>query len=181
MNHGRKKEDIEDKGEPGPSAHRKRRSTNFSCVRGLRHHQHALPATKKAVISGANGISEIADRENQIPENMQFGEKVSWGEKSLNFRMEEWSRDKKAIWETICAKYGGESAAFDWGAWAYFAWATSRNWLSLMSITKARKFGWQRLNDSFETWPKSIRAFENAGILRSQGRWAASREKPPSS
>jgi len=87
--------------------------------------------------------------------------------------MSEWAKEKRPLWEKICQKYGGTPEAFDWGAWAYFDWATSRNWLSLMSLTKARKFGWTRYDDTFEAWVNTIRAFENAGILPEQGRWDA--------
>lgn len=79
--------------------------------------------------------------------------------------MADWAVDKRPVWNEICKKYGGEPEAFDWGSWAYFDWATSRNWLSLMSTTKARKFGWTRYDDSYEAWIETIRTFENARVL----------------
>jgi hypothetical protein len=85
--------------------------------------------------------------------------------------MAEWAKDKRPIWDKICEKYGGNPEAFDWGSWAYFDWATTRNWLSLMSTTKARKFGWMRYDDTYETWIETIRTFENAGVLPLQRRY----------
>jgi hypothetical protein len=107
----------------------------------------------------------------QVPDDLQFTSKGTWGGKSLEFKMLEWAADKKPVWDSICQKYGGKPESFDWGAWAYFDWASSRNWLTLMSLSKARKMGWLRYDDSYDTWVKTIRAFENAGVLPDHTLW----------
>ena len=89
-----------------------------------------------------------------------------------------WAKDKKAVWERICNKYGGNKEAFDWGTWGFFDWAIGKSWPTLASISKARKFGWNRYDDTYETWIETFRSFENAGVLPShqlitQG-WASS-------
>jgi hypothetical protein len=82
------------------------------------------------------------------------------------FRMSEWARDKAPIWAAICRKYGsGNPDAFNWGTWYYFDWATSRGWLTVTSMSKARRYGWTRFDDTFDTWIETFRAFENAGVL----------------
>lgn len=65
------------------------------------------------------------------------------------------------------AKYGGSPQAFDWGTWDFVEWGLGKAWSTLSSVGKARKFGWQRSDDSFETYVQTFRAFENAGILPS--------------
>lgn len=84
--------------------------------------------------------------------------------------MSDWAKDKKPVWETICDKYGGTKDAFDWGTWDFFDWAIGKAWPTLLSINKARKFGWTRHDDTFETWVETFRSFENAGILPSNHR-----------
>lgn len=38
-------------------------------------------------------------------------------------------------------------------------------WVPIGTVSKARKFGWQRYDDTFDTWFQTFRSFENAGIL----------------
>ncbi|KAL5046074.1 hypothetical protein BDW71DRAFT_70485 [Aspergillus fruticulosus] len=81
------------------------------------------------------------------------------------FKMSDWAADKRPAWESICAKYGGNPEAFDWGTWAFFDWGIGKAWPTLSSISKARRFGWNRYDDTFESWVETFRAFENAGVL----------------
>ncbi|KAL4761199.1 SDR family oxidoreductase [Aspergillus foveolatus] len=81
------------------------------------------------------------------------------------FKMSDWAADKRPVWESICAKYGGSPEAFDWGTWAFFDWGIGKAWPTLSSISKARRFGWNRYDDTFESWVETFRAFENAGVL----------------
>ncbi|KAL4862672.1 hypothetical protein BDV12DRAFT_207071 [Aspergillus spectabilis] len=84
---------------------------------------------------------------------------------SNDFKMAEWAKDKKPVWERICDKYGGNKEAFDWGTWGFFDWTIGKSWPTISSINKARRFGWTRHDDTFETWVETFRTFENAGIL----------------
>ncbi|PKX88825.1 SDR family oxidoreductase [Aspergillus novofumigatus IBT 16806] len=79
--------------------------------------------------------------------------------------MVEWARDKRSIWEQIVSKYGGKIEAFDWATWGFMNWATGKSWLTISSINKARKFGWQRNDKTLDTWVETYRSFENAGVL----------------
>ncbi|OJJ70048.1 hypothetical protein ASPBRDRAFT_208735 [Aspergillus brasiliensis CBS 101740] len=82
--------------------------------------------------------------------------------------MVEWAKDKRAVWETVVQKHGGKVEAFDWGTWGFFNWATGKSWLTISSINKAREYGWQRHDNTFDTWIETYRSFENAGVLPSQ-------------
>ncbi|KAF4304808.1 putative nucleoside-diphosphate-sugar epimerase protein [Botryosphaeria dothidea] len=82
-----------------------------------------------------------------------------------SFKMGNWAKDKKPVWESICKKYGGNPEAFDWGTWWFMDWAVGKSWPTISSVNKARKMGWQRYDDTYETWIETFRSFENAGIL----------------
>jgi len=84
------------------------------------------------------------------------------------FTMEGWSQGKKETWLAVCEKYGGEEKAFDWGTWFFFDWSLGKAWPTLGTASKARKYGWQRYDDTLDTWIETFRAFENAGILPRQ-------------
>lgn len=86
------------------------------------------------------------------------------------FMLSEWAADKQQVWNSICRKYGGNPEALSWGSWFYFDWATSRGWVTITSMSKARKFGWRRYDDTFDTWVETFHAFEDAGILPRQPR-----------
>jgi hypothetical protein len=77
----------------------------------------------------------------------------------------EWAKDKRDVWSRVVQKYGGHASAFDYGTWGFFSWATGKNWLTISSVNKARKFGWKRHDDTMETWFETYQAFENAGVL----------------
>lgn len=85
------------------------------------------------------------------------------------FKMTEWAAEpspsKRSAWERICAKYGGNPEAFDWGTWAFFDWGVGKAWPTLSSVSKARAFGWSRYDDTFEGLVETFRGFENAGVL----------------
>lgn len=83
----------------------------------------------------------------------------------MEFSMTEWAKDKKPVWDKICDKYGGNKEAFNWATWGFFNWALGKAWLSFFSISKARKFGWNRFDDTGDAWIETLKSFENSGIL----------------
>ncbi|OOF93540.1 hypothetical protein ASPCADRAFT_173419 [Aspergillus carbonarius ITEM 5010] len=96
-------------------------------------------------------------------------EKAAGQAKTLSNEIDivEWAKDKREVWERVVRKYGGKVEAFDWGTWGFFNWATGKSWLTISSINKARKYGWQRNDNTFDTWIETYRSFENAGVLPS--------------
>lgn len=104
----------------------------------------------------------------QIPEITEWSAKGQSDSLQTEFKLSEWAKDKHDVWRSICLKYGGEPSAWDWGSWFYFDWATSRGWLTVSSVEKARRFGWTRYDDSYEAWIATYKAFENMGILPNQ-------------
>jgi hypothetical protein len=82
-----------------------------------------------------------------------------------NFLMTEWSQGKDSVWKEVVEKYGGNPEAFNWGTWDFFDWAVGKAWFTIGSVSKARKFGWTRYDDSYDAWIETFRSFENAGVL----------------
>jgi hypothetical protein len=79
--------------------------------------------------------------------------------------MTKWASDKQQVWEKVCEKYGGNKEAFEWGTWGFFDWAIGKGWPTLASVSKARRMGWTRYDDTYETWIETFRTFESAGVL----------------
>lgn len=82
--------------------------------------------------------------------------------------MMEWSKDKRPTWERLVAKHGGNPKAFDWGTWDIIDWGLGEGWYAFTSINKARKFGWTRHDDTYDTFVQTFQSFENAGVLPPQ-------------
>ncbi|KAF4771362.1 hypothetical protein N7455_007876 [Penicillium solitum] len=101
----------------------------------------------------------------EVPEP-SFGKATGQGQTQSNeFDMVEWAKDKRPVWEAVVEKYGGKVEVFDWATWGFFNWATGRSWISISSMNKVRKHGWYRTDDTFDTWIRTFRSFENAGAL----------------
>lgn len=81
------------------------------------------------------------------------------------FDILEWSKDKRPVWERVVAKYGGKVEAWDWTSWDSVMWAMGRSWPTIASMSKARRFGWTRYDDSHDNYFQTIRSLENADIL----------------
>ncbi|KAJ5485712.1 hypothetical protein N7530_000012 [Penicillium desertorum] len=83
----------------------------------------------------------------------------------VEFDVQEWARDKKPAWEQVVQKYGGRMDVFDWVSWDHWNWALGRSWSTLLSVNKAREYGWIRFDDTYKTWLDTWTVLENAGIL----------------
>ncbi|RSL89698.1 hypothetical protein CEP52_014817 [Fusarium oligoseptatum] len=101
----------------------------------------------------------------EVPEFTEWAAKGDEQRMANNFLMTEWSKDKKEVWERVVAKHGGQLEAYDWGTWDFFDWAVGKAWCTISSVSKARKFGWQRYDDTYDTYIEAFQSFENAGVL----------------
>lgn len=82
-----------------------------------------------------------------------------------SFRMADWAQGKKEVWQRVTAQYGGCPDAIDWGTWDFFDWCLGKAWFTIGTVSKARRFGWKRYDDSLDAWTQTFRSFENAGVL----------------
>lgn len=104
----------------------------------------------------------------QLPEDAFACKPVAAGDNERmthSFHMADWAKGKKEVWQRIVAKHGGHPDAFDWGTWDYFDWAMGKSWPTIGTVSKARKYGWKRYDDSLDAWTNTFRSFENAGVL----------------
>ncbi|KAJ5824682.1 hypothetical protein N7447_007022 [Penicillium robsamsonii] len=89
-------------------------------------------------------------------------------EQTKSMNMGEWAKDKKPIWERIVAKYGGEIEAFQLGEFELMNWLITPSPQKIpfiSTVAKAREFGWNRSDDTYQTWLDTLRSYENAGVL----------------
>lgn len=80
----------------------------------------------------------------------------------------EWAQDKRAVWEGIVDKYGGNADSFQMYGFAMMNWlfCPSTPGAPFMSTAlKARRLGWDRIDDTYEAWISTFRSYENAGVL----------------
>ncbi|PKX89212.1 uncharacterized protein P174DRAFT_435330 [Aspergillus novofumigatus IBT 16806] len=85
--------------------------------------------------------------------------------------MKNLARDKAPVWERNVAKYGGNLGAFAFQVDA----VESMNWFLnpslnatttfMCTVHKARKFGWNRVDDSYDARIGTLQCYENAGAL----------------
>ncbi|KAM5363919.1 hypothetical protein ACJZ2D_011771 [Fusarium nematophilum] len=101
----------------------------------------------------------------EIPENQEWKASGEGERMEHNFLMTDWAKDKSPVWEQVVDKHGGNPEAFKWGTWDFFDWAVGKAWFTIGSVSKARKFGWTRYDDTYDTWIETFRSFENAGVL----------------
>lgn len=90
--------------------------------------------------------------------------------------MVEWAKDKRPVWEKICAKYGGKPEAFDWGTWQFFEWSLGKSWTTVASNAKARRFGWKRIDNTYDAWIDTFKTLASAGVIPSQTALRSSEE-----
>ncbi|KAL6411957.1 hypothetical protein AUP68_04337 [Ilyonectria robusta] len=101
----------------------------------------------------------------EIPESDSWKASGEGQRMEHNFYMSDWAKDNKEAWDSVVRKHGGHPDAFHWGTWDFFDWAVGKAWFTIGSVSKARKFGWTRYDDTYDCWVKTFRSFENAGIL----------------
>lgn len=111
-------------------------------------------------------ITDDFDTLRQIPEQTEW---VALGDKGVyeqSIKLTEWAnKDRKAIWEKVCDKYGGSKDAFDNGTWGFCNWFLGKAWPTTSVMTKAHQYGYHRQDDSYTVWTDTFRMLENAGIL----------------
>ncbi|KAF4547705.1 Hypothetical protein D9617_37g012310 [Elsinoe fawcettii] len=103
-----------------------------------------------------------------LPSSQEFSAKGKESVMANEFTMESWAAGKKDTWLKICKDQGGNENAFDWGTWFFFDWSLGKAWPTLGTASKARKYGWTRYDDTFDTWIETFKSFEAAGVLPKQ-------------
>ncbi len=84
----------------------------------------------------------------------------------LEVSLGEWATDdKKASWDQLCEQLGCPEAKKSWeaGTWQYQDWVFGRTWSATLSMSKARKFGYQGYIDSYDAL---VQTFERMKRLK---------------
>ncbi|KAF7590620.1 hypothetical protein BBP40_002615 [Aspergillus hancockii] len=92
-------------------------------------------------------------------------------EEKSHIDLKEWAMDKAPVWERIVAKYGGSVGSFQVSAFELMNWffnpGDNVTAPYMSTVSKARKVGWDRVDDSYDAWIRTLQSYENAGILPS--------------
>ncbi|KAB8070649.1 hypothetical protein BDV29DRAFT_193889 [Aspergillus leporis] len=78
------------------------------------------------------------------------------------------AQGKRPVWESIVAKYVGGTEAFRIDSFALMNWYITPSVQKvpfISTVAKARKFSWNHIDESYESWINIFRSYENAGIL----------------
>jgi nucleoside-diphosphate-sugar epimerase len=77
------------------------------------------------------------------------------------FSLAEWSKDKRPVWDRLCNAAGvpEAKATFDAGTWGYQDWVFQRSWSATLSMSKARRFGWEGYIDSYDSVTEAFARF----------------------
>ncbi|KAF2216099.1 hypothetical protein CERZMDRAFT_109874 [Cercospora zeae-maydis SCOH1-5] len=83
------------------------------------------------------------------------------------FSLVEWTSDKKAIWDRICAESGvpESRASFERASWSELDEMFQRSWSTSLSVNKARRFGWNGFKDSLDCFVDEFKALRQAKLL----------------
>lgn len=106
------------------------------------------------------GASASPDQDFKLP-------RPKAGATQLEFSLEEWSKDKKEVWDRICDKAKCPEAKASWKAatWAFQDWVFQRGWSATLSVNKAREFGWTGHIDSFVSMKDAFDSFVDMGQI----------------
>ncbi|KAK5096140.1 hypothetical protein LTS08_007746 [Lithohypha guttulata] len=80
---------------------------------------------------------------------------------------EKWAKDERVIkaWETLRDKYGLEQKAWEKATWGFLTFVLGRDYSNVVSMSKARKMGWNGYEDTWDAFEDAFRELEAEGIL----------------
>ncbi|KPI35912.1 uncharacterized protein AB675_10464 [Cyphellophora attinorum] len=89
------------------------------------------------------------------------------GDLQLELSLNEWAKDKRQVWDRICDKAGVPQAKATWdsGTWAFQDWVFQRTWSATLSMSKARRFGFDGYIDSYQSFTDAIDLFVQRGQI----------------
>lgn len=93
------------------------------------------------------------------------------GVPSQEVSLVEWAtNDKRQAWEQLCESTGCPEAKGSWdgASWQMMDWVFGRTWSATVSISKARRFGWNGYIDSYQAF---VETFERMKRLKQIPTW----------
>ncbi|MCJ1441275.1 MAG: hypothetical protein MMC23_001761 [Stictis urceolatum] len=89
------------------------------------------------------------------------------GQTQQEFSFAGWARDKELVWGEICRRAGipGAKETFDYGSWQYQDCVFERSWSAVLSLSKARRFGWTGYMDTYESFIRAFQMLKGNGMI----------------
>ncbi|KAK4546398.1 hypothetical protein LTR36_002075 [Oleoguttula mirabilis] len=89
------------------------------------------------------------------------------GDLQLDLSLAEWAKNKRSTWEALCVRQGlsPETSTFDFATWGFQDWVFERTWSATLSMNKARRFGWHRSMDSYQSFIDTFEIFKQHGPI----------------
>lgn len=83
------------------------------------------------------------------------------GEVKLELSLAQWAKEKLEIWDKVCDKSGVPEAKIAWvtGMWNFQDSLFQRTWSGMLSVSKAREFGWTGYLDSYRSFTADFERF----------------------
>jgi len=119
--------------------------------------------------SNEEKVVPLIDRPPLAEQAAQMGIKgrVPRGEVQMNVDLTKWAGrdDVKQAWATVAEREGLKKDAFERATWFFLNFVVGRNYDIVISMNKARKFGWQGWADTWEELETSLQELEKRKIL----------------
>jgi len=111
------------------------------------------PQPPISVVADEIGIQGTPALEKNVVE--QHVDLVKWSQRA----------DVKAAWERLAEREGLDKSSFDKATWAFTGFALGRNFDLVISMSKAREFGWTGYRDTWASLRDVFEQMRGAGYL----------------
>ncbi|KAN0103515.1 hypothetical protein V8E51_011828 [Hyaloscypha variabilis] len=83
------------------------------------------------------------------------------------FSLNTWAKDKRPVWDKLCeeTKTANSKKTFDCGTWQFQDWVFQRTWSALLSVSKARRYGWTGYIDSLDSFIATFDELAKQGVI----------------
>lgn len=123
----------------------------------------------KHFVGDVEKVMPLADRPplSQQAEQMGIQDQVPQGEVRMNIDLIKWAgrEDVKQAWNKIAERDGLKKDAFEKATWPFLNFVLGRNYDIVISMNKARKFGWQGWSDTWEELEICLQELEKRKVL----------------
>lgn len=123
----------------------------------------------KQFVGDVEKVMPLADRPplSQQAEQMGIQDQVPQGEVRMNIDLIKWAgrEDVKQAWNKIAERDGLKKDAFEKATWLFLNFVLGRNYDIVISMNKARKFGWQGWSDTWKELEICLHELERRKVL----------------
>ncbi|KAL2842031.1 hypothetical protein BJY01DRAFT_256858 [Aspergillus pseudoustus] len=116
---------------------------------------HSVSQFQPAIVKHEEAIGlkgEFSTRHNEVHQQIDT---VKWAQRP----------EVRAKWEELREEFGLESETWDKATWRFATFLLSREFSCVVSMSKARKFGWTGYVDTWDAFEETFDTLEREGIL----------------